>query len=167
MRIRSERPFSSVYDIIFLNTSHHTHHTLHPCLSDIPTRHIGWFQRAFNFSAIVQIYPSATFINITLPPSGSPRGKSFALQNTVKAISTRQLMRYLLDSDSIPNKCADVFWLLDVPQPGYELPPVQAVSLTFLWSGSVDQGRHIPSASRHIRRLQLPLSALTRSYLPK
>ena len=78
-------------------------------------------------------------------------------------------MRYLLDSDSIPNKWTDLIWLLNVPQPRYDFPPAQAVSLMLLWSAPITQaqGRHIPSAPRHFRRLQLPLSASTSSYPPK
>jgi cysteine protease ATG4 len=32
-------------------------------------------------------------------------------------------MRYLLDSDAVPDKCTDPIWLLGVHHPGYEPPP--------------------------------------------
>jgi cysteine protease ATG4 len=35
-------------------------------------------------------------------------------------------MRYLLDSDAMPDKCADPIWLLGVQHPGYE-PPLSAL----------------------------------------
>jgi cysteine protease ATG4 len=32
-------------------------------------------------------------------------------------------MRYLLDSDAVPDKCTDSIWLLGIHHPGYEPPP--------------------------------------------
>ncbi|KAF8266378.1 hypothetical protein EI94DRAFT_1733232 [Lactarius quietus] len=51
-------------------------------------------------------------------------------------------MRYLLDSDSTPDKCTDPIWLLGVQHPGYEPPPVEPGSPTTLSrSGSVNSRR--------------------------
>ena len=44
-------------------------------------------------------------------------------------------MRYLLDSDSTPDKCIDPVWLLGIQDPSYEPPPPEAASPTLLRSG--------------------------------
>jgi hypothetical protein len=71
-------------------------------------------------------------------------------------------MRYLLASDSTPDKCTNIIWLLALQHSDYEPPPPEAASPTLSRSSSITQGERPPSASRHLRQWQLlPLSAAT------
>jgi cysteine protease ATG4 len=138
VRMRSERPLSSVSDnhLSYYQSSHSTSR-----LSDIPTRLSGWFQHAFNSSATDLSLPN--LINTIPPPSSSPKGKSSALLTAAKHGKGHldKAMRYLLDSDSTPDKCTDPIWLLGVQHPGYEPPPPEAASPTLSRSGSVNSRR--------------------------
>ena len=138
VRMRSERPLSSVSDnhLSYYQSSHSTSR-----LSDIPTRLSGWFQHAFNSSATDLSLPH--LINTIPPPSSSPKGKSSALLTAAKHGKGHldKAMRYLLDSDSTPDKCTDPIWLLGVQHPGYEPPPPEAASPTVSRSGSVNSRR--------------------------
>ena len=118
----------------------HAHSTSR--LSDIPTRLSGWFQHAFNSSATDLSLPH--LINTIPPPSGSPKGKSSALLTAAKHGKGHldKAMRYLLDSDSTPDRCTDPIWLLGVQHPGYEPPPpTDPSSPTISRSGSVNSRR--------------------------
>ena len=107
-----------------------------------PTRISGWFRHAFNSSATDL---SLSYLNSSIPPpSSSPKSKSSALLTTAKHGNGHfdKAMRYLLDSDSTPDKCTDPIWLLGVQHPGYEPPPPsEAASPTVSRSGSVSSRR--------------------------
>ena len=136
VRMRSERPLSSVSDnhLSYYQSSHSTTR-----LSDIPTRLSGWFQHTFNSSATDLSLPQ--LINSgNLPPSSSPKTKSALL--TAAKHGKGQLdkaMRYLLDSDSTPDKCTDPIWLLGLQHPGYDPSAEPAPALSR--RGSVDSRR--------------------------
>ncbi|KAH9016405.1 hypothetical protein EDB83DRAFT_2508558 [Lactarius deliciosus] len=133
VRMRSERPLSS---------SSPSHSTTR--LSDIPTRLSGWFQHAFNSSSTDLSLPHLINTGHIPPTSSSPKGKSSALLTAAKHGKGHldKAMRYLLDSDSTPDKCTDPIWLLGVQHPGYEPPPADLASPTTLSrSGSVNSRR--------------------------
>ncbi|KAH9991014.1 hypothetical protein BJV77DRAFT_1068523 [Russula vinacea] len=144
VRMRSERPLSSVSDnhLSYYQSSHSTTR-----LSDIPTRLSGWFQHAFNASATDLSLPHLINSSHLPTPSGSPKGKSSALLTAAKHSKGHldKAMRYLLDSDSTPDKCTDPIWLLGVQHPGYE-PSAETPSPTLSRRGSVDSRR--PSSFR-------------------
>ena len=74
-------------------------------------------------------------------------GKSSALLSATAKHSESHLDKathYLLNSDSTPDKCTDLIWLLDVQQPDHELLPTMFVSPTFSRSGPVPQGGRPP-----------------------
>ncbi|KAI0294162.1 hypothetical protein BC826DRAFT_352534 [Russula brevipes] len=138
VRMRSERPLSSVSDnhLSYYQSSHSTTR-----LSDIPTRLSGWFQHAFNASSTDLSLPH--LINSgQLPGSASPKSKSSALFNAAKHGKGHidKAMRYLLDSDSTPDKCTDPIWLLGVQHPGYE-PSAETASPALSRRGSVESRR--------------------------
>ena len=140
VRMRSERPLSSVSDnhLSYYQSSHSTSR-----LSDIPTRLSGWFQHAFNSSATDLTLPNLINTGHIPPSSSSPKGKSSALLTAAKHGKGHldKAMRYLLDSDSTPDKCTDPIWLLGVQHPGYEPPPVDPASPVLSRSGSVNSRR--------------------------
>jgi cysteine protease ATG4 len=122
-RTRSERPLSSVPD------SHHSSSHLYSSTSstsrigDLPTRLSGWFSHTFSSSSTD--IPSLLAYHST----ASPKGKSPSALLTAAKHGKGHLdkaMRYLLDSDATPDKCADPIWLLGVQHPGYE-PPLPAL----------------------------------------
>jgi len=141
VRMRPERPLSSVSDnhLSYYQSSHSTTR-----LSDIPTRLSGWFQHAFNSSSTDLTLPH--LLNSGhLPPSGSPKAKSSALLTAAKHGKGHldKAMRYLLDSDSTPDRCTDPIWLLGVQHPGYE-PSNEPASPALSRRGSVES-RRVPS----------------------
>jgi cysteine protease ATG4 len=140
VRMRSERPLSSVSDnqLSYYQSSHSTSR-----LSDIPTRLSGWFQHAFNSSSTDLTLPHLINTGHIPPTSSSPKGKSSALLTAAKHGKGHldKAMRYLLDSDSTPDKCTDPIWLLGVQHPGYEHPPGDPASPVLSRSGSVNSRR--------------------------
>ncbi|KAI9461081.1 cysteine protease required for autophagy [Russula earlei] len=139
VRMRPERPLSSVSDnhLSYYQSSHSTTR-----LSDIPTRLSGWFQHAFNSSSTDLTLPHLINSGHLPPTSASPKGKSSALLTAAKHGKGHldKAMRYLLDSDSTPDKCTDPIWLLGVQHTGYE-PPAEAPSPVLSRRGSVDSRR--------------------------
>ena len=137
--MRPERPLSSVSDnhLSYYQSSHSTTR-----LSDIPTRLSGWFQHAFNSSSTDLTLPHLINSAHLPPPSGSPKGKSSALLSAAKHGKGHldKAMRYLLDSDSTPDKCTDQIWLLGVQHPGYE-PSNEPASPALSRRGSVESRR--------------------------
>jgi cysteine protease ATG4 len=119
VRMRSERPLSSVSDnhLSYYQSSHSTTR-----LSDIPTRLSGWFQHAFNSSSTDLSLPHLINSGHIPQSSTSPKSKSSALLSAAKHGKGHldKAMRYLLDSDSSPDKCTDPIWILGVQHPGYE-----------------------------------------------
>ncbi|KAH9980532.1 hypothetical protein BJV74DRAFT_101947 [Russula compacta] len=139
VRMRPERPLSSVSDnhLSYYQSSHSTTR-----LSDIPTRLSGWFQHAFNSSSTDLTLPHLINSGHLPPPSSSPKGKSSALLTAAKHGKGHldKAMRYLLDSDSTPDKCTDPIWLLGVQHPGYE-PSTEPASPALSRRGSVESRR--------------------------
>jgi cysteine protease ATG4 len=139
VRMRSERPFSSVSDnhLSYYQSSHSTTR-----LSDIPTRLSGWFQHAFNSSSTDLSLPNLISSAHIPPTSASPKNKSSALLTAAKHGKGHldKAMRYLLDSDSAPDKCTDPIWILGVQHPGYD-PQTGPASPTLSRRGSVDSRR--------------------------
>ncbi|KAF8154938.1 hypothetical protein B0H34DRAFT_544344 [Crassisporium funariophilum] len=123
-RTRSERPVNSAPDS-------HLHHvpTLYSSTSstsrigDLPTRLSGWFSHTFSSSSTDLSLPTL------LAQQASPKGKGPSALITAAKNGKGHLdkaMRYLLDSDAMPDKCTDPIWLLGVQHPGYE-PSNQAL----------------------------------------
>jgi len=89
-------------------------------------------------------------------PVGSPKGKGASSLRTAAKHGKGhpdKAMRYLLDSDTTPNKCTDPIWLLGLKYPGYEPPePAPAMTVAHSFStpirrGSADSPRSPGSAS--------------------
>ena len=116
-------------------------------LSDIPTRLFGWFQHGYKYSATDLSLPH--FINTIPPPSSSPKGKSSALLTAAKHGKGHldKAMRYLLDSDSIPDNAQTQFgfWACSTPAMNPLLPPRQPHRRSHAAAPST-QGGHPPSA---------------------
>ena len=152
-RIRQERPISDV--------SGSYQGASHSKISDLPSRLSGWFSHTFNTSSndltLPVILSQQTHISgsSTLPVN-SPKGKGTNSLLTAAKHGRGHLdkaMRYLLDSDSTPDKCTDPIWLLGLKHPGYE-PPESAPAITLSHSfstpvrrGSADSRRSPGSAS--------------------
>ena len=125
-RTRSERPAISTSEL-------QAHATLYSSTSsasrigDLPTRLSGWFANTFSTSTTDLSLPS-----LLSQSSASPKGKASALLTAAKHGKGHldKAMRYLLDSDALPDKCSDPIWLLGVQHPGYEPPPFSTPSGT-------------------------------------
>lgn len=119
-RTRSDRPLSDNYAGV---PSSYYSSSSNARLTDLPSRLSGWFSHTF----------SASSTDLSLPhllsqqhlSSSSPKGKGSALLTAAKHGQGHltKAMRYLLDSDAIPDKCVDSIWLLGVEHPGYEQSP--------------------------------------------
>ncbi|TFK32623.1 peptidase family C54-domain-containing protein [Crucibulum laeve] len=134
------------------NTTSHPAISLHPSsststsasrISDLPTRLSGWFSHTFSTSTTDlslpsllahsasphNTHPSRESYNSNSSSSqsvSSPmKGKASALLTAAKHGKGHldKAMRYLLDSDSTPDKCTDPIWILGVVHPGWEPPP--------------------------------------------
>ncbi|KAF6752070.1 cysteine protease [Ephemerocybe angulata] len=83
---------------------------------DLPTRLSGWFSHTFSSSSNDLSLPSL------LATHTSPKSKGSALLTAAKHGKGHldKAVRYLLDSDSTPDRCTDPIWLLGVQHPGYE-----------------------------------------------
>ncbi|CAA7266177.1 unnamed protein product [Cyclocybe aegerita] len=124
-RTRSERPAAPS------SSSHIPTPTLYASTSstsrigDLPTRLSGWFTHTFSTSSTDLSLPTLLAQHSTPPSSAtmsSPKGKSNALLTAAKHGKGHldKAVRYLLDSDAVPDKCTDPIWLLGVQHPGYE-----------------------------------------------
>ncbi|KAG5331597.1 hypothetical protein C0989_007854, partial [Termitomyces sp. Mn162] len=109
-------------------------------LTDLPTRLSGWFSHTFSTSTTDLSLPSllastsstssqSYFTNSTsnVSPGTSPKRSvgANALLTAAKHGKGHldKAMRYLLDSDAMPDKCTDPIWILGVKHPGWEPPP--------------------------------------------
>ncbi|KAH8105076.1 hypothetical protein DFH11DRAFT_1645155 [Phellopilus nigrolimitatus] len=94
-------------------------------LSDMGTRLSGWFSHTFNSSSTDLSLP--TILSNAPAMAMSPKSKSGGLGLLTAARHGKghldKAVRYLLDSDSTPDKCTEPIWLLGVQHPGYEAPP--------------------------------------------
>lgn len=108
---------------------------------DLPARVSGWFSHTFSTSSNDLSLPSL------LATHSSPKSKGSALLTAAKHGKGHldKAVRYLLDSDSTPDKCTDPIWLLGVQHPGYEPPPVPSSPST---SSSIRRGSVSPTSFR-------------------
>ncbi|KIJ63953.1 hypothetical protein HYDPIDRAFT_112441 [Hydnomerulius pinastri MD-312] len=123
-RTRSDRPLSTISDmhpsVSMYSSSSSTR------ISDLPTRLTGWLSHTFSSSSTDLTLPSLlSQAHVTTQGTSSPKGKSNALLTAAKHGKGHldRAMRFLMDSDSTPDKCAEPIWLLGVQHPGYEPPP--------------------------------------------
>jgi len=152
-RTRQDRPLSDVSGLY--------QSTPNSKISDLPTRLSGWFSHTFNTSSNDLTLPAilsqqALISGSSTLPVGSPKGKGPNSLLTAAKHGKGHLdkaMRYLLDSDSTPDKCTDPIWILGLKHPGYE-PPEPAPGMTIAHSfstpirrGSADSRRSPASAS--------------------
>ncbi|KAF9465112.1 hypothetical protein BDZ94DRAFT_1254537 [Collybia nuda] len=165
-RTRSERPLSADSlqhpQNLYASTSSSTSTSR---IGDLPTRLSGWFSHTFSTSSTDLSLPS--ILSSSLSQSGSPaspRSKtaSSALLTAAKHGKGHldKAVRYLLDSDSTPDKCTDPIWLLGVQHPGYESPPPPPpVSLQSSTSSRRNSGSFRSStSSNHVADPQLSQS---------
>lgn len=120
-RTRPERPLSTISDIhpsISMYTPSSSSR-----ISDLPTRLTGWFSHTFSSSATDLTLPS--LLSQSHIMAQSPKGKSNPLLTAAKHGKGHldRAMRFLMDSDATPDKCAEPIWLLGIQHPGYEPPP--------------------------------------------
>lgn len=110
-RTRADRPINSVPDSAMYSSTPSSNR-----IGDLPTRLSGWFTHTFSSSSTDLALPTL------LATHTSPKGKSNPLLTAAKHGKGHldKAVRYLLDSDSTPDKCTDPIWLLGVQHPGYE-----------------------------------------------
>lgn len=115
-RTRSERPLSDNYPSAAYYSPGSSSR-----LTDLPTRLSGWFAHTFSNSSTDLSLPSL-LSQQHLSASVSPKGKGSALLTAARHGKGHidKAMRYLLDSDAMPDKCPEPIWLLGVQHPGYE-----------------------------------------------
>lgn len=103
-------------------------------VGDIPARLSGWFTHTFSNSSTDLSLPSLLSQShqgyssgyASSSPSPTRRiGGASALLTAAKHGKGHldKAVRYLMDSDTTPDKCLDPIWLLGVQHPGYEPPP--------------------------------------------
>ncbi|KAJ3517680.1 hypothetical protein NLJ89_g354 [Agrocybe chaxingu] len=124
-RTRSERPAAPSSSSHIPTPSLYASTSSTSRIGDLPTRLSGWFTHTFSTSSTDLSLPTL-LAQHSAPPSSaamsSPKGKSNALLTAAKHGKGHldKAMRYLLDSDAVPDKCTDPIWLLGVQHPGYE-----------------------------------------------
>ena len=152
-RIRQDRPISDVSALYHSSPSSK--------ISDLPTRLSGWISHTFSTSSNDLSLPVILSQQGHIPgssnlPVGSPKGRGGNPLLTAAKHGKGHLdkaMRYLLDSDSTPDRCTDPIWILGVRHPGYEPPepaPPMAVAHSFstpVRRGSEDSRRSPGSVS--------------------
>ncbi|KAF8869273.1 peptidase family C54-domain-containing protein [Infundibulicybe gibba] len=121
-RTRSERPLSTASDMPPSHTTLYASTSSTSRIGDLPTRLSGWFSHTFSTSTTDLSLPAL----LSQSQSSSPKGKGASALLTAAKHGKGHLdkaVRYLLDSDSTPDKCTDPIWLLGVQHTGYEPPP--------------------------------------------
>ena len=119
-RTRAERPLSTISDIRPSVSMYSTSSSSR--MSDLPTRLSGWISHTFSSSSSTDLsLPSI----LSQSHMASPKSKPNPLLSAAKHGKGHldRAMRFILDSDSTPDKCTDPIWLLGVQHPGYEPPP--------------------------------------------
>lgn len=143
-RTRSERPLSTASDMAHLSLYSSTSSTSR--IGDLPTRLSGWFSHTFSTSTTDLSLPAI----LSQSQSASPKGKGSSALLTAARHGKGHLdkaVRYLLDSDSTPDKCTEPIWLLGVQHPGYEPPPSPPPSAASM-SASPRRGSGSPPSFR-------------------
>lgn len=125
-RTRSERPISESTPLPALYASPSGGGSR---IGDLPTRLSGWFSHTFSSSSTDLSLPSLLAQQQQQQQSSSPT-KAVGLRPNALLTAARtggrhldKAVRYLLDSDTVPDRCTDSIWLLGVKHPGYEPPP--------------------------------------------
>ncbi|KAN0133892.1 Peptidase family C54 domain containing protein [Lactarius tabidus] len=146
LRVRAERPLSSVSDNHISFTSHHT---LHPASPISPPDSLADFSTPSTLPP--RIFPcSISSTPFPLPPASQGQVVCTVDRHKTDKGHLDKAMRYLLDSDSTP------IWLLGVQHTSYEPAPGEAASPTLSRSGSVNLS---------VSRLAIPFHASTPSIL--
>ncbi|KAG8220332.1 cysteine protease required for autophagy [Butyriboletus roseoflavus] len=119
VRTRAERPLSAISDIRPSVSMYSTSSSSR--MSDLPTRLSGWISHTFSSSSTDLSLPSI----LSQSHMASPKTKTNPLLSAAKHGKGHldRAMRFILDSDSTPDKCTEPIWLLGVQHPGYEPPP--------------------------------------------
>ncbi|OAX40243.1 hypothetical protein K503DRAFT_737855 [Rhizopogon vinicolor AM-OR11-026] len=122
LRNRSDRPLSTVSDIHPSSSMYAS--TSSTRISDLPTRLSGWLSHTFTNSSTDLSLPSI-LAQSNYNAQASPKTKASALLTAAKHGKGHldRAMRFLLDTDSTPNKSPEPIWLLGVQHSGYEPPP--------------------------------------------
>lgn len=127
-RTRSERPISDSTPSPGLYASPSGGNRI----GDLPTRLSGWFSHTFSSSSTDLSLPSLLAQQQQQQQSSSASSpiKGAGLRPNALLTAARtggrhldKAVRYLLDSDAMPDRCTDGIWLLGVKHPGYEPPP--------------------------------------------
>ena len=121
-RTRSDRPLSENYP---QTSSSYYPSSSSTRLTDLPSRLSGWFSHTFSSSSTDLSLPHLLSQQHLSSNPSSPKGKGSALLTAAKHGKGHldKAMRFLLDSDAVPDKSTDPIWLLGVEHPGYEPPP--------------------------------------------
>ncbi|KJA22323.1 hypothetical protein HYPSUDRAFT_41184 [Hypholoma sublateritium FD-334 SS-4] len=146
VRTRSERPAASAPETQHMPSLYaSTSSAGGTRIGDLPTRLSGWFAHTFSTSStdlslpaiVAQHSPSRGAPPSAYDPasSSSSSPRKMAAPAALLAVAKHgsgtlnKAMRYLLDSDAVPDRCADPIWLLGVRHPGWEGPPPDALPL--------------------------------------
>ncbi|KAF9477390.1 hypothetical protein BDN70DRAFT_861911 [Pholiota conissans] len=131
-RTRSERPAASAPEPQHLTSVYaSTSSTGGSRIGDLPTRLSGWFAQTFSTSStdlslpnIIAQHSASSSRNVSGSESASPRKLTGASALLAAAKHGKdKAIRYLLDTDAVPDNCTDPIWLLGVMHPGWEPPP--------------------------------------------
>ncbi|KIK80202.1 hypothetical protein PAXRUDRAFT_159269 [Paxillus rubicundulus Ve08.2h10] len=124
-RTRPDRPLSTISDIRPSVSMYSSSSSAR--ISDLPTRLSGWLSHTFSHSSTDLTLPSIlSQSHMAAQGASSPKTKTNPLLTAAKQGKGHfdRAMRFLLDSDSMPDKCAEPIWLLGVQHPGYEPSPL-------------------------------------------
>jgi cysteine protease ATG4 len=160
-RTRSERPISAGPDshppVSFHASASYSGGSK---IGDLPNRLSGWFSHAFSSSATDLTLPSLLSQSHLAAATSPNRGKATNALLTAAKQGKGHLdkaLRYLIDSDAMPDKSTAPIWLLGVQHPGYE--PHAAAPSSISRRGSVDSRRapsYRSSASSSSSHAELP-----------
>jgi cysteine protease ATG4 len=160
-RTRSERPISAGPDshppVSFHASASYSGGSK---IGDLPNRLSGWFSHAFISSATDLTLPSLLSQSHLAAATSPNRGKATNALLTAAKQGKGHLdkaLRYLIDSDAMPDKSTAPIWLLGVQHPGYE--PHAAAPSSISRRGSVDSRRapsYRSSASSSSSHAELP-----------
>ncbi|KAJ3994753.1 cysteine protease [Lentinula boryana] len=148
-----------------LETSHSTSPSSR--MGDFPTRLSGWFSHTFSTSSTDLSLPTllAQSNSVSTGSTSSPRRLTGASALLTAAKHGKghldKAMRYLLDSDAMPDKCTDPIWILGVQHPGYEPPPVQSQPPPSSYPGGTLGRRGSPPSSSPSQSLSSSASSVT------
>ncbi|KAL0959323.1 hypothetical protein HGRIS_014584 [Hohenbuehelia grisea] len=124
-RTRSERPLSTASDTQATSTSLYASTSSTSRIGDLPTRLSGWFSHTFSSSTTDLSLPNLIAQTHSLTTSSPPKAKGSALLTAAKHGKGHldKALRWVTDSDAVPDRSPEPIWLLGVQHPGYEQPP--------------------------------------------